>query len=205
MSDLPNLHAKLSQERGFPGGWQERKGYDAYPGATYCRWCGSVDPETFLTILSGIPMARVEIADWKYGWPHKAYIDLANPDPERVTYLGSRHDASDGPYAPGGEKYKPPEPDLVAEADLTDEQKAILDRDGALQQGGPMAPGPPRAGVYYRFGPRVSIRQKFYFEHLLDLPEFTGQHAELIARRTGVRFKVEDGKLGWRGFPPGSN
>lgn len=56
-----------------------------------CSYCGSMHPsDVAAAIQAG---ARGEWADWKYGWPHKAYFDgVPNP---HVGLLESRSGASE--------------------------------------------------------------------------------------------------------------
>ena len=45
-----------------------------------CSYCGSMHPENLTLVLLGTPPAHLGGADWKYGWPHKFYIDnIPNP------------------------------------------------------------------------------------------------------------------------------
>lgn len=44
----------------------------------HCSWCGSMHPEDLAAALQA--GAKASLADMKYGWPHKAYIDgVPNP------------------------------------------------------------------------------------------------------------------------------
>lgn len=45
---------------------------DAHSSYRTCDFCGSIHPEEFLEMLAN--GARLEVADWKYGWPHKVYV-----------------------------------------------------------------------------------------------------------------------------------
>src|SRR5258706_5686954 len=57
-------------ERGLPGPY-------GYPFRT-CSWDGSMHPEDLYNLL--IAGATAHGSDWKYGWPHKFYIeDIPNP------------------------------------------------------------------------------------------------------------------------------
>jgi hypothetical protein len=203
--DLPNLHTANSEAWGFEGGWQRREdAINSLEHASYCSYCGSVDPLSFIELCKpGSPATRFEVADWKYGWPHKVYVDVASPDPSRLTYLGGRYEASVGEYAKGGSRYTPPEPDMVAMADLTEAQLEILKRDGAWREGEDSMENPDPLR-YFRFGTRDIVYQKFYAEHLLDLgAEKLAAVADTIERRTGVAYLIEDGKLKYRGIPRG--
>lgn len=198
--DLPNCHAGGNELFRYRSGhWEQREhGWLAVPGAHYCSWCGSVDPLTFIKLCEPGNAMRVEVADWKYGFPHKVYLDVPSADPDALTYVGGVSEATVGAYAPGGERYTPPPPDAVAETDLTEEQRAILVRDGAPPE------NPPRPNVYYRFGTRDIVHQKFYTVHLDDLPEITDEQKALMFARTGIEFfRGDDSRTRWRGGKPG--
>lgn len=38
-----------------------------------CSYCGSIHPEDLIRVLS--EDAKLEGSDWKYGWPHKFYVE----------------------------------------------------------------------------------------------------------------------------------
>jgi len=40
-----------------------------------CSYCGSITPQYFVELCAR-PEVVMEVADWKYGWPHKVYIDI---------------------------------------------------------------------------------------------------------------------------------
>ena len=52
-----------------------------------CSYCGSMHPEDLLEALEN--GAKLSGSDWKYGWPHKFYIDVPNPEPKKIFELGS--------------------------------------------------------------------------------------------------------------------
>jgi hypothetical protein len=45
-----------------------------------CSYCGSMHPEDVLRVLS-IEGTKLGGSDWKYGWPHKFYIDILDNKP----------------------------------------------------------------------------------------------------------------------------
>jgi hypothetical protein len=47
-----------------------------------CSYCGSIHPEDLLGVLER--GARMHGCDWKYGHPHKHYLDIPNPEPKRL-------------------------------------------------------------------------------------------------------------------------
>ena len=49
-----------------------------------CPYCGSISLEKLIKLLQ-TPGTRFSGSDWKYGWPHKFYVDAVNTDP-RIVY-----------------------------------------------------------------------------------------------------------------------
>lgn len=147
-----------------------------------CSFCGSVCPDD----LAAEPSWRADWADQKYGWPHKFYVDIPNRNPAALFVVSGRSDATQGPYAPGGEMWKPPEPGLIAWDDLTPEQLAIAERDGWNRID------------YVCFGTRPSHFGKFYTIHLAD-PRLSGETKDAIQRVSGLRFAwLDDGRVSWQ-------
>lgn len=44
-----------------------------------CSYCGSIHPEDLIKIAGDGTVKSGEIADWKYGWPHKLYVYSDKP------------------------------------------------------------------------------------------------------------------------------
>lgn len=66
-------------------GWGDRDGYKD------CPYCGSMEPvELADLIVQG--KAIMSGSDWKYGWPHKFYVSLPNPDAGKIVQIGSSSD-----------------------------------------------------------------------------------------------------------------
>lgn len=72
-------------------GTGERQEPDLYET---CSYCGSLRPETFIEMIQK-PGVHWSGSDWKYGWPHKFYIDI--PCEPYWSYVG-------GQYGPGDYK-----------------------------------------------------------------------------------------------------
>jgi hypothetical protein len=184
-----------------------------------CSFCGSIHPEDLAAETAGTGTCRTcgqqgweacfraqnisdedhpydpggwyaSWADRKYGWPHKFYVDVPNRDPAALFCVGSSSEAREGPYAPGGEMYRPlseryPGQDWVSAGDLTPEQAAVIERD--------------RSGEadFYLFGTRPSHFGKFYTIHLAD-PAISQDVKDAIQRASGLRFTfTDDGRVGW--------
>lgn len=47
--------------------------YEGREGRQHCAYCGSLHPSEVVALLKA--GAGIHFADWKYGWPHKAYLD----------------------------------------------------------------------------------------------------------------------------------
>ena len=159
-----------------------------------CSYCGSIHPED----LAAEKSWHAEWADRKYSWPHKFYVDIPNRDPGALFCISSCHEAREGPYAPGGERYQPvqersPGYQWVAWADLTPEQLAIVRRDG-------MGTGDDHAD-WFGFGTRESHFGKFYTIHLAD-PAISQDVKDTIQRVSGLRFTwLDDGRVRWEPWP----
>jgi hypothetical protein len=66
-----------------------KEGYGDREGFKCCGYCGSMDPvELADLIVAG--EATMSGSDWKYGWPHKFYVDVINPHPDKQVVKHSR-------------------------------------------------------------------------------------------------------------------
>lgn len=60
----------------------------AYPYRT-CSFCGCIHPEDLLKVLA--EGATLHGSDWKYGWPHKFYVEgIPNPNAGRQVRIGGK-------------------------------------------------------------------------------------------------------------------
>lgn len=159
-------------------------------GAPYrtCGYCGSLHPEDFATadVARG---GRVERADMKYGWPHKVYIDVANPEPDRVYCVGSSTEAD-------GDRYR-------AWKDLTDGEREAVRSSGSLY---PPERDPEQPDDFGRvrgfyFGARPSLHAKFYTVHLLE-PTLDPSIADRCFARIGLVIErgEKPGSVRWRPY-----
>lgn len=86
-----DVHRNEPQLSGIPNEWvtyPDRGGPYGYP-FRQCSYCGSMHPEDFFNALKN--GARPDMADWKYGWPHKFYVNgIVNPLAGQVVEVGSR-------------------------------------------------------------------------------------------------------------------
>lgn len=137
-----------------------------------CSYCGSINPEDLYRLLSE-GNGTLSGSDWKYGWPHKFYLEgVANPIAGVET-----HSYCYGPRE-GLEKYGAPgfEPEEHE-------------------------PGHWRIVSSVSPAPRATFG-KWYNEHLDDegySPEAWDALAALLEQHAGIRFfRGEDGRLMYR-------
>lgn len=143
-----------------------------------CNFCGSLHPEDFAN-EPGVD--RIDWSDPKYGWPHKAYVDIVNRDPERL-YVYTASNA--------------PQPGTVAREDLTDEQWEIITRDGWDGR-----PGVP-PWKYFGFDTRRTHNAKFYSIHLKD-STVSPEVKRAVEERIGLRFEfLPEGRVRWERVTP---
>jgi hypothetical protein len=57
-------------------GYYDRDGFKA------CNYCGSMEPLELVELIKQ-NKAMMSGSDWKYGWPHKFYEDVVNPEPDK--------------------------------------------------------------------------------------------------------------------------
>lgn len=55
------------------GEWRIRQEHQGTSGVETCSWCGSVNPAALVAAIQA--GCHIHLADQKYGWPHKWYID----------------------------------------------------------------------------------------------------------------------------------
>lgn len=78
-----DLHA----QRFAPHTWQPAE--DRHPWRS-CSYCGSIHPNDLLESLKN-PKTELHGSDWKYGWPHKFYVIIQNPNPDIEFDLGGSY------------------------------------------------------------------------------------------------------------------
>lgn len=81
--------------------WQTREREPYVTGMRQCSYCGSLNPEDLLAALKAGTVQDIHGADWKYGWPHKFYVDVPNQIAGKVTEMGSSSGPDIGPDTPG--------------------------------------------------------------------------------------------------------
>jgi hypothetical protein len=81
-----------------------KDGYGDREGFKCCDYCGSMEPVELAELIEA-GKATMGGSDWKYGWPHKFYVDVVNPHPEKqvvksVSSVGT--DKQETEYGPQG-------------------------------------------------------------------------------------------------------
>ena len=134
-----------------------------------CSYCGSIHPEDLLrAVNSGATLGG---SDWKYGWPHKFYVEgIPNPVAGQMRPMGT--------VSAGFRKTL----DQV-QAEYPDYQNWRQNQHGGWQ-GDRIAPAPS------------AVHAKWYNEHLRDLnPAAFAAMSDMLFQRARVRFEFVDGRL----------
>jgi len=145
------------------GKWGDRD-----EGVKRCWYCGSLEPVEMLSLFQAGRVVRYSGSDWKYGYPHKFYLDIDSGKPA-VTY-----------YVINDERVTKEEYD-----------KAMADSNYRCRPGGgrSMGSGHERGtGLIYA---------KFYTEHLKDVEdkELFTRVTQMIYEKFRINFGIQDGKL----------
>jgi hypothetical protein len=187
-TDLPTTNAHAS-EGGDPftyggGKWEERdnRGKSGQPiRFPTCTWCGSITPQQFLVFLEAGYAS--EVADWKYGWPHKIYLTVPNDQPDELRFCGSTSEGSKLQYNPDGSTYH-----VKTQETGPERYPEWHPQNGWSQK-----------GTY------PTLHLKFYTVHLADLSrEQLEKASPMIREKTGIEFTFnEEGKIMWRATPRG--
>lgn len=175
MTDTTNAHAGEQHIGDGPDRFTKRDDDENY-GYPFkqCSYCGSIDPEDLIRFLK--EGCTMHSADWKYGWPHKFYID-GIPNPKAGVMVTSYVTCD-----------QPPKDEMDRGEWELYETGYFNRHDGSKE-------------TSYRqssacYSAPKHTNAKFYSVHLKDLtPEAFTELADLIAGKTGVRFKMVDGKL----------
>lgn len=136
-----------------------------------CTFCGSIHPEDLAA--EGL-RADIHWADMKYGWPHKAYADIPNRDPDRLFIISSYN--HDRPPAPFGNTPWLPFDQCPDEA-VEDWHRTH----------------PPR---WVQLGTRPKHHAKLYTTHLRE-PRLDAAVLDRVQQLLGVKFTWAGGKVRW--------
>lgn len=135
-----------------------------------CSYCGSMHPADLAAALRA--GARAEWADWKYGWPHKMYVEgVTNPNAGLLEVVSAT--------------YGRPTPEEIAAGGWKQYQDGYDPKTGqpAMKW---VKLGDPTPAPATTWG-------KFYTEHLQDA---TPEDREVIERAMGLRFTFGHGERG---------
>lgn len=72
--------------------------FEKYQGFDSCGYCGSMNPVELAELIE-TGKAIIGGSDWKYGFPHKFYVKVINPEPDKlfeISYEGNYDE--DGNY-----------------------------------------------------------------------------------------------------------
>jgi hypothetical protein len=164
MSDEIKCHGVEPQFATLPIQWREPQLQREPYGEPFrsCSYCGSIHPEDLIKLIEA--GATMHGADWKYGWPHKFYVEkIPNPHAGKVVEMGS----SSGPSITkdtAGAVFAP----TCHHADCKEHGYWKLPR---------MEPAP------------ATTTAKFYNAHLEDCDdELLARLAPLLKRHTGIEW-----------------
>jgi hypothetical protein len=176
-SARPTCHGGNTTWR--PKGEKLHPSHDVPMAFRTCSYCGSIHPEDLLQALKA--GATLGGADWKYGWPHKFYVEkIPNPNEGQLV---SRTSMS------------------IRSAEPTAEERASMERWGkkpgsevrVKQTGFSSHDGKPQysLAVFEPDGP--TTHSKWYNEHLKDLsPEAFDELVPLLEQHTGIKFERDE-------------
>lgn len=143
-----------------------------------CGYCGSIHPEDLLHALRN--GASLHGSDWKYGWPHKFYVEgIPNPLAGRTVQIGTdSHPVFGCPVC---------------------RVTSVHERQPACACGAPLIVVKYVSEPIMGAAP-VHAFAKFYSEHLRDLtdPETFDAVADAVAASSKIRFTLFDGTLRYR-------
>jgi hypothetical protein len=147
-----------------------------------CSYCGSIHPEDLIEALRA--GASLGGADWKYGWPHKFYVDkIPNPNVGQLVRRTSTSIAG-------------AEPTAAERESMARWAKSPGSEVHVVANGFSPHDGSPRYSLAVFEPDGATTHGKWYNEHLKDLePEAFAELATLLQQRAGIGFIMENGKL----------
>jgi hypothetical protein len=150
-----------------------------------CSYCGSIHPEDLLEALRA--GATLSQADWKYGWPHKFYVDgIPNTNEGQMREFTSVSIA--GP--------EPTDEERARMAPYLNDPKydSIVKQDGFNSR-----TGAPLYQLTVRMPDSATTHGKWYNTHLQDLnDEAFAELAREINNRTGVLFERDENGIKYK-------
>jgi hypothetical protein len=136
-----------------------------------CSYCGSIHPQDLLFQLTGKVGVTMHGADWKYGWPHKFYVEgILNPIAGQIAEIGGASGGDIGENTSGAVWHN-----TCGHADCKDRTHSH-----GYWHVPTMEPAPQ------------FTRAKFYNEHLKDCSdELFATLVPLLKQHTGIEWTLE--------------
>ena len=153
-----------------------------------CPYCGSMHPGDLADLIELGAVTKIGGSDWKYGWPHKFYVDVANPDPDTLWLCSS---SGGGPCMDCRSEIHAAEPYTRGGAPSRPQREwPAPDPDCSWCEGSGANPSHISSkGDYSPFTTYPTLHGKFYTEHLAELDDDALEYlAGLLAPRTGIHF-----------------
>ena len=135
-----------------------------------CQYCGSISPEDAIEYLKR-PGTRFSGSMWKYGWPHKFYIDVVNPDADKEVEIGSRSG-----------------PDVTADTPGAKFHPTCGHEDCKIH------------GFWetITMGKKPYLHGKFYNNHITQVPDEVFAEFNALSKKIfGIEFTRENNQAGW--------
>lgn len=143
-----------------------------------CGYCGSIHPQDLLMMQANGELVDVDRSvDWKYGWPHKIYVEVKDKLGQLDWLGGSSHDMSDEEMA----RYSRDAGGWKRVKDLTEEERAAVVR----------SVGDISRYAVVGVGVRERHHGKFYSVHTLEPWLLDGQRDKLF-ELVGYTFEWAD-------------
>lgn len=144
----------------------------------HCSYCGSISVADAIKFLK-MHGTRFSGSDWKYGYPHKFYIEPPNPNAKDLVEVSSKSG-----------------PDVTARNGSGPNDKWRCFAHGSQPCS---CPKEQATGYWYEvsFGTRSHLYCKFYTKHIADgTPEQQKEFDEISKKVFGIHFEIkEDNKL----------
>lgn len=138
-----------------------------------CNYCGSIHPEDFINALRN--GATCELADFKYGWPHKVYLEIPNTEnPDELVEMGGSTRGFDEPC---------PNccgPDGKARPDLLVAETKACPCHGCLR----------KTEFTPLMGTRKTFHAKWYNDHIKD-EGYDDEAFQLLVNAIRTRLKID--------------
>lgn len=147
-----------------------------------CGYCSSIHPQDLIAAMDAGQVDHLDMADWKYGWPHKVYLDVLTENAGQLHWLGG---TSGGRKPPTDDELR--DRGMIPTRHLTRAERAACKMSGVK----------PDDYHGHTIGTRAKHHAKFYTVHMTE-PWLTEPERELLARRVGYRIeRLPTGNIRW--------